>query len=217
MSTSPGGEAQGSGRLPRLDLYVDLPNVERALKRLQVPHKLDWARIGRSAARDLSGGPYHLQAVNCVASTERYDARTGKGRPEGWYNKLVELPGVRVHWGFRLRMPDVRAGSADQGQEHVGREKGVDVALAALMVERACTARFDVALLLSNDTDFTPVIWQLRRLGKRVVWGHLDTQRANRYLPFACTSTRALSIQFFRDHELRTSQDRVPRAADPGR
>lgn len=215
MSTSRSGEAQGSPRLPRLDPYVDLPNVERELKRLQLSHKLDWGRIGRSAASSLAGGPYHLQAVNCFASTARYDPRTGKGLPEGWYHKLVELPGVHLHWGHRLGLPDVRTGSADYGHEHIGREKGVDVALAGMMVERACTNRFDVALLISNDTDFAAVIWQLRRLGKRAVWGRLDTQRDNRYLPFACQTECALSIKFFRDHELQTSQDRVARSAGP--
>lgn len=218
MGTSRSEEADTvTPRLPRLDLYVDLPNVERELRRLQAPHKLDWARIGRSAAQRLAGGPYHLQAVNCFASTGRYNPRTGQGLPEGWYNKLVELPGVRVHWGHRLGLPDVRTGSADHGHEHIGREKGVDVALASVMVERACTDRFDVALLVSNDTDFTSVAWQLRRLGKKVIWGHLDTQRENRYLPFACTSSCLLSIKFFREHELKTSQDRVARSVEETR
>ncbi|WP_420128302.1 NYN domain-containing protein [Longimicrobium sp.] len=214
MSASTGGlVSSGSERLPRLDLYVDLPNVERELKRLNLPHKLDWGRIGKSVAARVAGAPYHLQRVNCFASTTRYDPRTGKGRPEGWYNKLVELPSVQVRWGHRLRFPDVRgAASADHGVEKLGREKGVDVALASTMVERACTSRFDVALLISNDTDFATVAWQMRRLGKRVLWGHLETQRDNRYLPYACERACLLSVPFFREHELKTSQDREARS-----
>jgi hypothetical protein len=214
MSAAVGGSvSSASERLPRLDLYVDLPNVERELKRLDLPHKLDWGRIGKSAAAKLSGAPYHLQNVNCFASTGRYDPRTGQGTPEGWYNKLVELPSVRMRWGHRLGLSDVRASaSADHGTENIGREKGVDVALASTMVERACTSRFDVALLISNDTDFANVAWQMRHLGKRVVWGHLETQRENRFLPYACTDACLLSIPFFRDHELKSSQDRQARS-----
>jgi hypothetical protein len=200
-------------RLPRLDLYVDLPNVERELKRLQLPHRLDWSRIGKSVASRLAGAPYHLQNVNCFAATARYDARTGWGAPEGWYNQLVELPSVHVRWGHRLGLADVRgAASADHGLENIGREKGVDVGLASTMVERACTGRFDVALLISNDTDFATVAWQMRRLGKRVVWGHLETQRENRYLPYACEDACVLRVPFFREHELKTSQDRQARS-----
>jgi hypothetical protein len=212
VSASAGG-ANGSERLPRLDLYVDLPNVERELKRLGVPHKLDWARIGKTVAARLPGAPYHLQNINCFASTNRFDPRTGQGTPEGWYNKLVELPSVHVRWGHRLGLADVRAlSSADRGAENIGREKGVDVALAGTMVERACTGRFDVALLISNDTDFATVAWQMRRLGKRVVWGHLETQGENRYLPYACDDSCVFRIPFFRDHELKTSQDRQARS-----
>lgn len=214
MSASAGEAAQSSGeRLPRLDLYVDLPNLERELKRLQVPHKLDWSKIGKSVASRLPEGPYHLQNVNCFAATGRYDPRTGRGIPEGWYNKLVELPGVHVRWGHRLSLPDVRsAASADHGMESFGREKGVDVGLAATMVERACTGRFDTALLISNDTDFATLAWQMRRLGKRVLWGHLESQRENRYLPHACHDACVLGIPFFCNHELRTSQDRQARS-----
>lgn len=209
-----GGEVRAAGeRLPRLDVYVDLPNVERELKRLQLPHKLDWGRIGKSAAARLPGAPYHLQNVNCFASAGRYDPQTGKGSPEGWYNKLVELPSVHVRWGHRLRLPDVRAAaSADHGMENIGREKGVDVGLTATMVERACTGRFDVALLISNDTDFATLAWQMRRLGKRVVWGHLETQRENRFLPYACDGACVLTAPFFCEHELKTSQDRQARS-----
>lgn len=210
-----GSEAVGSGseRLPRLDLYVDLPNVERELKRLNLPHKLDWGRIGKSVASRLAGAPYHLQNVNCFAATTRYNPQTGSGSPEGWYNKLVELPSVHVRWGHRLGLADVRgAASADHGMENIGREKGVDVGLASTMVERACTSRFDVALLISNDTDFATVAWQMRRLGKRVVWGHLETQRENRYLQYACEDACILRVPFFRDHELKTSQDRQARS-----
>lgn len=104
------------------------------------------------------------------------------------------------------------AASADQGAENIGREKGVDVGLASTMVERACTGRFDVALLISNDTDFATVAWQMRRLGKRVVWGHLETQRENRFLPYACHDACILRFTFFREHELKTSQDRQARS-----
>lgn len=207
---APPGERE---RLPRLDLYVDLPNVERELKRLQLPHRLDWSRIGKSVATRLRGAPYHLQNVNCFAATGNYDPRTGKGLPEGWYRSLVELPGVHMRWGHRLGFHDTRTvGSADYGTEHIGREKGVDVGLACTMVERACTGRFDVALLISNDTDFATVAWQMRRLGKRVVWGHLETQRENGHLPHACHDTCTLGGRFFRDHELKTSQDRQARS-----
>lgn len=50
----------------------------------------------------------------------------------------------------------------------VYREKGVDVQLAIDMIVGAYENKYDVALLLSSDSDFLPVVKKVRGLGKLV-------------------------------------------------
>ena len=48
-------------------------------------------------------------------------------------------------------------------------EKGVDVSLAVDMLTMAFDGHFDVALLLSADADFVPLVKKVQAVGKRVV------------------------------------------------
>lgn len=209
MSASAGGAVRsGSGRLPRLDLYVDLPNVERELRRLNQPHKLDWGRIGKSAAVRLTGGPYHLQNVNCFASTRRYDPKPESARRKAGTKSWLSYPPFTC--GGAIGLGDSTCGPRRQRTtaRRISDVRRAWTSASRLRSSSACTDRFDVALLVSNDTDFATVAWQMRRLGKRIVWAHLETQRENKYLTYACHDGCVLSLPFFRNHELQTSQDR---------
>jgi hypothetical protein len=50
-----------------------------------------------------------------------------------------------------------------------GQEKGADVELALLMVERAMVAPLDVVVLISADSDFVPAVQRLTERGVRVI------------------------------------------------
>lgn len=59
-------------------------------------------------------------------------------------------------------------------------EKGTDVMMAVDMVSLGYSNSFDEAVLFSADTDFKPVIDELKRLGKVVILGVVDQQKAGR-------------------------------------
>ena len=60
-------------------------------------------------------------------------------------------------------------------------EKGTDVNIAVNMISKAYTNAYDVAVLISGDTDYVPVIQQLNNIGKVVVLATLRNQNVNKY------------------------------------
>ncbi len=54
--------------------------------------------------------------------------------------------------------------------DSVYHEKGVDVRMAVDLVVGACEDKYDIAILVSSDTDLVPAINLARRKGKQVVY-----------------------------------------------
>lgn len=105
--------------------------------------------------------------------------------------------------GHRLGYTDVRDRLLDEVLDDVGREKAVDVNLAATLMERACDNPFDAALLISGDTDFCGVMRQVIARGKRVYWGYLAEQRDIMHLDCACTNKYLLAPSLMKRVALR--------------
>lgn len=61
------------------------------------------------------------------------------------------------------------------------KEKGTDINLAVNMLSKAYQNAYDIAILVSGDTDYIPVIKELHNLGKIVVLATLPTQNIKRY------------------------------------
>jgi len=98
-------------------------------------------------------------------------------RQQTYFRALATIPEVEVHFGHFLThevtMPDAAAW-------HAGRyrpvrvmkteEKGSDVNLATHLLMDAFDDRFDVAVVISNDSDLKePIIHVRNRFGKKVV------------------------------------------------
>ena len=60
-------------------------------------------------------------------------------------------------------------------------EKGTDINLAVNMLSKGYQNAYDVAILLSGDTDYIPVIRELHHLGKIVVLATFPTQNVSKY------------------------------------
>lgn len=60
-------------------------------------------------------------------------------------------------------------------------EKGTDINIAVQMLSKAYTNAYDIAILVSGDTDYIPVVEQLHNLGKIVVLATLPHQNVNKY------------------------------------
>jgi len=191
--------------LPWLEIFVDLPNLERALKAVGLPHKVDLYGLGTHTARHLTGGPYLLKAVYGFAATDECDPVAGTGTPEGHHKSYLTMKTVRLHLGHRLGYQDIREPLPEAGQAEIGREKGVDVNVAATIMQRALDGRYHAAVPVANDTDDVSLIRELRRVPHRVAptlssalgataaplkvyWACLPEQSATRYLGKVCIS-----------------------------
>lgn len=125
---------------------------------------------------------------------ERYDAELVKLRyycapmpslaephrkaQERFYRALSYVPEVELVLGRH----DPR--TMDDGRV-VHQEKETDVRLAIDMVLGAVRDDYDIAVVVSGDTDFVPAIEAVRQFGKRVVWAHFPHQRGIKRLYMA--------------------------------
>ena len=66
---------------------------------------------------------------------------------------------IQLGFGNLISYPD--------GSYH---EKGVDILLAVEMIRLGLEKKYDVAYLLSSDTDLVPAVEECRRLGREVVY-----------------------------------------------
>lgn len=60
-------------------------------------------------------------------------------------------------------------------------EKGTDINLAVHMLSKAYQNSYDVAILVSGDTDYIPIIEILHQIGKIVILAVLPTQNIDKY------------------------------------
>lgn len=82
-------------------------------------------------------------------------------------------------------------------------EKGVDVKIAIDLVIGACRDEFDVAIVLSSDSDLVPAVAEVRSSGKRV-----------EYIGFSTSSSIAL-IRNANSSRLLTKTDIFPFVTEP--
>lgn len=164
-------------RQPALELFIDIPNFEMALGEERLPRQLLYGKLGSLLRTELPGGPYFLKRVWCFASTRAFDPDTGVGtlRDEPYVSHLrtiVSTDSRIAQVVLSHRLPPRR-----HGDDWV--EKGVDVNLATYMMEGACDNRFDVALLLANDSDYAGLCRRVQQRGKTIIWGYLGKQVFN--------------------------------------
>lgn len=60
-------------------------------------------------------------------------------------------------------------------------EKGTDINLAVSMLSKGYQNAYDIAILVSGDTDYIPVIKELHHLGKIVILAVLPNQNITKY------------------------------------
>ena len=75
----------------------------------------------------------------------------------------------KEYWRAIELLPDVHLGfGALRGLGRRARQKGVDTLIAVDMLVGAFSELFDIAVLVSGDADFTPVVEEVRRRGVMV-------------------------------------------------
>ena len=76
--------------------------------------------------------------------------------------------------------------TASGDQQWTAREKGIDVLIALSMLAGAINDEYDVAILMSGDSDLVPAIEQVLALGKRcevASWSSADRKRGRITVP----------------------------------
>lgn len=175
-------------------VYVDGFNVYyRALKRTQ--HK--WLNL-KSLAERLLGPDDTVGKVRYF--TARVSARSGDTdaprRQQIYLNALGTVPEVECHYGRFLPKTKMRplVSTGQFVEVHDTEEKGSDVNLATHLLNDGWKNNYDVALVLSQDTDLVePIRILTQDLGKTVGLVWLDGRRPNGQLAQAASFVRHVS------------------------
>lgn len=125
---------------PRLGIYIDGANIDRASEELAV--KIKYARFKT-----------FLTGTRTLAFANYYNSKSGDLGDQAFYNRLRII-------GFNVIL----------GPEKVeGRsQKEVDVQIAVDVVSGAYTNAFDIALIASGDGDLAPLTRKLKAMTKPV-------------------------------------------------
>ncbi len=176
----------------RVRVFVDFWNFQLTINRLAPGFKIDWYRMGAVVAEE------SLKVVDPTASLSyqgmnvygSHDPNSIKDQAlRHWaMNVLNKFPGVHVTMlerQRRLRRPacpvclhEVTSCPRCQSDMRGTEEKGVDTRIATDMISLAWTDNYDVAVLVSSDRDFIPVVDFLSTKGVKVIHGAFPPQGA---------------------------------------
>lgn len=178
----------------RAFVYIDGFNLYyRALKGTK--HK--WLNFATLARRLLDQSD---DVVKVRYFTARVSARAGDPdaprRQQILFNALRTVPNIEFHFGRFLPKTKWRplVSTGKFVEIHDTEEKGSDVNLATHLLNDGWHKRYDVALVLSQDTDLLEpirIVVQELELKVGVVW--LDGRQPNRYMAATASFVRHLS------------------------
>lgn len=93
---------------------------------------------------------------------------------DGNYLEVIEgIQEIREIKGITLNIND--------SSTYNTKEKGTDVNIAVHMLNKAYSNSYDVAILVSGDADYVPVVESIRQMGKIVVLATMPTQSLGKY------------------------------------
>ena len=191
--------------MKRTYVYVDGFNLYyRALRKT----KFKWLNI-EVLVRDLLGPDNDIQLIRYF--TAPVSGKFDPGVPirqQSYLQALSSLPSVAIHYGNFLTKPKMRplVRPLPGGPTHVEiwntEEKGSDVNLATYLVHDAWRGLFDVAVVLSQDTDLNEPVRIVRdEIGKSVGVFILDGKAPGKLSTFGSftrqiTDSRLAAAQF---------------------
>lgn len=147
----------------RVMVFIDYQNILRSLREAGEGTRMDLFRLTQIlvGSRDLVGAYV-------------FDA---KKPGVGEYDHNVMMQNRLRDQGFRVvvRESIVKDGETDRQESGHGgdrsrreKQKEVDVSMACEMLEHALMDHYDVAIVISGDRDFVPVMQKVQSAGKRV-------------------------------------------------
>jgi uncharacterized LabA/DUF88 family protein len=164
---------------PRAYAYVDGFNLYYGLLKRHRPQdslRLKWLDIPRwlrTIAKRVD--PVHVRYFTARVTSPPHDPDRSE-RQDRYLRSLATLPGVSIHYGHFLEKTVVAplAGSWPHSPQFVKvtvpEEKGSAVNLAVFLLKDAMEGLYDVALIISNDSDLAGAIEMVRRTFQKEVW-----------------------------------------------
>ncbi len=141
----------------RVACFLDGSNLYHKIKEIKVAHtsEFNYAGLCHKLARDrkIVYLGYYIGVVK--AKPNDFKGQQLRARQLHVFN-LLRKGGFTIKQGYLLK---------NNGVYH---EKGVDVQLATDLLIGAFDDLYDVALVLSSDTDLIPAIMKVKELGKQV-------------------------------------------------
>ncbi|MDD5011631.1 MAG: NYN domain-containing protein [Phycisphaerae bacterium] len=137
----------------RVMIFIDGSNFYHALKSLNFPTNIDFKYLAAEligSDRELVRVYYYNSAVHKEDGAELYEQQ------RRFFDELREIPYFEVKLGHLEHRPYGMV------------EKGADVLLAVDMVMFAARNLYDVAILVSADSDFIAAIQYVKDMGKHV-------------------------------------------------
>lgn len=99
-----------------------------------------------------------------------------------WLNSLRKVPYLEIIEGRQeLRTYNDIVLDINNSKTYFTEEKETDINLATHMVAKGFQNAYDIAILVSGDTDYIKVVETLHNIGKTVVIAHFPHQNISRY------------------------------------
>ncbi|MHB8840686.1 MAG: LabA-like NYN domain-containing protein [Candidatus Aquicultor sp.] len=154
--------------MDRVIIFIDGSNFYHSIKGYcgKSDSKLDYRELSKKIAGDGRKfiKTYYYRAPVVDDGTEK--AKTMATGQQRLFSKLRQTEGVEVCLGRMYKQDDTYI------------EKGVDIKIAIDMLTKAFNDEYDVAVLISADSDFEEVVKAVRGLGKRVELGTFTNRKA---------------------------------------
>jgi len=146
-------------------VFIDGANVYRAFRRVFGSARYAPLRLAveLAAGRDLVRANFYIAAVPQQMGLQLYSDQ------QRFLRSLRKEQRLTV-WTGRMAQRDGR-----------WYEKGIDVKIATDMVAMAYSGEYDVAILVSGDSDLAPAVHEVRRIG-RPVENAMPGSRRSRHL-----------------------------------
>ena len=165
-------------------MFVDFWNFQISFNNENSGFNIDWRKLGSVLANEAlmivdASGSLSYQGMNVYGSYG--ESSKDKGMRRWAENILDRFPGLQVTMLERQRKRSgpgcpschvevsscPKCGSDMRGTE----EKGVDTRIATDMIKLAWADNYDVAVLVSSDRDFVPVVEFLATRGIKTIHG----------------------------------------------
>ena len=175
----------GTVQRNRVRVFIDFWNFQLSVNRLDRDFQIDWRRVGEVIANEASliADPSNTLAYQGTNVYGSFDPRGGRdANLRRWAsNTLSRFPGMNVSMIPRQRRRS--APRCPSCYEHVSQcpncgadmrgteEKGVDTRIVTDMIGLAWADNYDVAVLVSSDRDFGPVVEFLENRGIKTIHG----------------------------------------------